>query len=102
SISVTLSTFNGSGTVNVSPPTLVALSLDPTTMRLAPGMYNYIAATAVNSDGSTNDVSATATWSSTDTTIADVQLYQGYAYVLAGNTPGIATVKATLATGQTA
>jgi len=102
SVTATLNTFSGSATVNVSPPTLVALTVDPTTMRLAPGMYNYIAATAVNSDGSTSDVSATATWSSSDASIASVMLYQGYAYVLAGNTPGTATVTATLATGQTA
>ncbi len=101
-ISATLGSFTGSATVHVSPPTLVAITIDPVSQRLAPGMYNYVVATAVMSDGSTQDVSATGTWSSTDANVADVQLYQGYAYVMAGNLPGTATIKVQIPSGESA
>jgi hypothetical protein len=99
-ITATFGTFTATGTVLVSPPVVVAVNVDPATLRRPIGLYEYVDATTAMSDGSSQSVSGTVTWTSTNPAVADVQVYQGiYAYVIAFGA-GTATIKASMPNGM--
>lgn len=97
----------GAATVNVSPAHLVSIALTPTIMSMPLGTAQQLAALGTYSDGTTQDVTAQASWSSTNEAVAWVSSAgevraraQGTATisaVLAGTT-GTAAVTATPAT----
>lgn len=101
-ITATFGTFTATGNVTVSPPVVVAVNVDPSTLRLPVGLYEYVDATTVMSDGSSESVSGSVTWTSTNSAVAYVQVYQSqYAYVIAAGA-GTTVIKATLANGMSA
>jgi hypothetical protein len=61
----------GGGSAN-NAPTLSSITLTPSTVTLTAGQTQQLTATTHYSDGSTKDVTSTATWVSSDTTIATV------------------------------
>ena len=95
-ITATFGSFTATAMVTVSPPVIVALGVDPATLRVPVGLYEYVDATTSMSDGSSESVSGLATWTSTNPAVAEVQVYQAqYAYVVA-KSAGTTTIKASL------
>lgn len=85
--------LKGAATVTISAPTVVAMSVNPPSMRLPVG-FQFISASLAMSDGTTQEVGGTATWSSSNSQVAEVVVYDGYAYVEA-RMPGSAVLTAT-------
>ena len=65
-------TVLNTGTLTVTPPTLVSITVFPNPELVNVGGTNQLAAIGLFSDGSQQDFTNTATWSSSDTTIATV------------------------------
>ncbi len=85
----------GSTVVTVTPAQLVSIGLSPATPTVPRGLSQALSATGVYTDGSTQDLTAVATWSSTDSTVAPVvPSGLGAGTVTASNT-GSATISAT-------
>jgi len=55
-----------------NPPTLQTITVSPSAPSLAVGQSQQLSATALYSDGSNKDVTATVTWSSSDSSVASV------------------------------
>jgi hypothetical protein len=70
---------------------LVSIAVSPSTATLAPGTKATFTAIGTNSDGTTEDVTSKATWSSSDPTVAN-----GGAGMLSANKPGTTTLTAKL------
>ena len=87
-ITASLGTITGGTPLSVSGITLVALAITPATPTLAKGLKRQFAAIAYFSDNSFQNVTALATWSSSDSTTATV-----------GNTAGTSGLATTLKTG---
>ena len=79
-----------SGTVTVTPATLSSLTLSPSSAVIAKGTTQQFMATAVFTDGSTQNVSAQTTWSTSNGTVAGIDA-SGLA---TGNAVGGATITA--------
>ncbi len=90
-VQATLAGVSGTSTVTVPAATVTDLRVDPGTASTTVGGTVTFAATAVLSDGTSTDVTASATWSVADATIAKVAA--GIATGVAG---GTTTVSATL------
>ena len=91
-------TFMGqmaTATLTVSAATLQSIAIDPPAPTLAVGTTVGLVATGVFSDGSKQDVSDIATWTSSDGTIASVTVASA-GVALAGLKPGSATITAAL------
>ncbi len=73
-------------------PTLVSIAITPTAPQIPIQMQQQLAATGRLSDGSTEDVTTTATWSSGDATVATVDT-NGNVTAIA---PGTVTIEATV------
>ncbi len=83
---------SGSGASKGShPPALASIALSPTTANIAPGATQQFKATGTWSDGSTGDVTTTANWTSSSTSVATVQT--GVATAVAA---GSSTITATI------
>jgi hypothetical protein len=89
-ISATLGKINGTALVVVQPPVLVKIAIAPTSNSLPAGESQQMAATGTYSDGSTADISATATWTSSNSNVVGVSS-TGEASALS---PGTATISA--------
>ncbi|MBX7097133.1 MAG: Ig-like domain-containing protein [Myxococcaceae bacterium] len=92
--------------ITVAQRAVLSLSLAPSQVRLPQQNYEYMEASLAYNDGTTENVSTTVTWSTTNASVAEVQVFQGgggdsYAYLVSGN-PGTATITATTAQGQSA
>ena len=79
---------NGSATLTVSAPTLVSIALSPQDATMPLGATQQFTATGVYTDGSTQDLTATASWSSSATVVAVINssgvaagLFQGTATI---------------------
>ena len=64
--------FAGCGSGGSSPPQLTSISVEPAAPRIAAGTTQQFTATGIYSDGSKQDVSATAAWESSNTNAATV------------------------------
>ena len=83
--------------LTVNPAALVSISVTPATATInptAPGNMQQFTATGTYGDGTTNDLTATATWQSSDSTIAAISA-AGLASAVA---PGTVTITATSGT----
>ncbi len=72
---------------------IVHIALHPNDVSLAPGATASLSALGTDNDGRASDVTADATWSSSDTSVATVSA-QG---VVTAHAPGTATVTASIA-----
>jgi trimeric autotransporter adhesin len=84
-----------STTLVVTNATLDALVVDPPLASIAAGTAYPFTATGVYSDGSTADLTALATWSSSDDSVATISNAAGSYGVADGVAPGSAVVTAT-------
>lgn len=91
-VEASLQGLKGSATVTVSAPTVVALVVSPPVLRMPVG-YEFLSASLAKSDGTSEEVGGTAVWSSSNPQVAEVEVYDGYAYVIA-KVPGTATITA--------
>lgn len=80
-IAALLAGCGGGGPSGTQPPSITSVAVTPTTVNVALGLTQQFSAKAAYSDGTTADVTSSATWSSTATGIATV------------NTAGLATTK---------
>lgn len=71
-ITATLDGISGSATVNVLPPVIVGIAVDPASSTIFVGDTTQLTATATYSDGSSADVTGAAAWTSSDTGVATV------------------------------
>jgi len=79
-------------------PTLTSLAVAPTTVSLIEGNTQQISATGTYDDGSTKDLTGSADWSSSDTSVATVAAGLVKAAATITNPPGTATITATSGT----
>jgi uncharacterized protein YjdB len=92
-ITATIGSLSASAQVTVSAPTQTGFVVFPLTFKFPVGTVAYLTATATFSDGTTQDQTGTATWSSSASGVVTVQSYQGYTYITAV-APGMATITA--------
>jgi uncharacterized protein YjdB len=68
--------FNGvtasPGTINVTPATLASLTISPTTAQIAKGTTQQFSATGVFTDGTTQDLSSTVAWNSSNGAVVSI------------------------------
>ena len=85
-------TISGSGTLTVTAPTLTSIAITPASPSIEVGSTEQFTATGTYSDKSTQDVTGTASWTSTSPSIASIVS----AGLAKGIAPGTATIKATV------
>lgn len=71
-VAATLAGVSGRTGVTVTPAVLVRVELGPPDVQLPVGLSEPLRATGVFSDGSTQDLTASATWSSSNAAVAEV------------------------------
>ena len=92
SISATLGLITGAMTVTVNAPTITAIVIGPDDLTLGIGINQQYVATALYSDGSTQDLAAGVTWNSSATSVATIDNSGLAATAGAGQTTITATV----------
>lgn len=100
-ITASIGMISGSAQVMVSAPTMTGLVMFPPMQKVPVGTYVYPSVSATFSDGTTQDMTGDATWTSSTPAVATVDSQQGYAYVTTLS-PGVATITAKLSSGQSA
>jgi trimeric autotransporter adhesin len=93
-ISATYNSFSASATLSVGQPLLLSLSVTAPNLYFALGTSQQFAATGTYSDGSTLDLTNSASWSTADGTIATVNAQGLATSVAVGNTAITAAVGA--------
>jgi hypothetical protein len=94
-ITATLSGITDFSTVTVTNATLTGIAVTPTTATIAKGTQQAFIATGTYSDGSTLDVTAQVTWSSSATAIATISNSAGTNGIATGVAAGTTTLTAT-------
>jgi uncharacterized protein YjdB len=94
SISATLGTISSSTNLTVGPAALVLIGLTPDSPSIAKGSSQTFVATGVYTDGSTQNLTVSASWSSSVTTVATI-VAPG---VASGGGQGTTTITATVGT----
>src|SRR5581483_7733930 len=92
-ISATSGAVSSSTSITVGSADLVSVSVSPSTASVAVGYGEQFTATAAYTDGSTKDITQTATWTSSAPTVASVNA-SGYAISVIS---GVATISASSA-----
>jgi YVTN family beta-propeller protein len=87
---------SGSTSLTVTPAALVSIALIPADPSIANGTKQQFAATGTYTDTSTHDVTATVTWSSSDTTVATISNASGSNGLASSIAQGTATITAVL------
>ncbi|MEI9952379.1 MAG: Ig-like domain-containing protein [Pseudomonadota bacterium] len=95
SISATLGALSGSTTLTVSVATLVSIAVTPATPSVAKGLTQQFTAVGTFTDAATQDLSATATWASSDATKATISNAAGSRGLASTADVGTATISAT-------
>jgi trimeric autotransporter adhesin len=95
SITATSSAITGTTTATVTLGNVTGLNVNPTTISIPASSTQNFTAMATLSSGSPVDVTSTATWTSSDTTLITVQNGQDPMVATTGATAGTATVTAT-------
>lgn len=88
-------------TLTVSAATLTALQVSPTTPSIPNGNSTVFGATGIYSDGSRQDLTQSATWTSSDPAIAEVSNATGSRGLTLAKAPGATTIAAAFG-GQSA
>ena len=71
-ISAASGSINGSATLTVTAPTLVSIAVTPANPSIAKGATQQFAATGTYSDNSTQNLTSSVSWSSTNTAVATI------------------------------
>jgi len=71
-ITATQSGVSGSASLTVTPPALVTIAVSPANVTIALGVTQQFTATGTYTNQSTQNLTSTATWSSSNTTIATI------------------------------
>ena len=95
-ITATLSGISGSGVLTVTPALLLALAVEPPTLSLYRGSSGALTARGTYSDGTSLDVTAQVTWSSSADAVATVSNASGTQGHLVAAGVGDATITAQL------
>lgn len=90
-ITATAGSISGSASLAVGQPTLVSIAVTPANPSFALGTALQMKATGTYSDGSTQDLTTTATWATGDSTIATVDAKGKVTSVAVGNIAVTAT-----------
>jgi uncharacterized protein YjdB len=69
-INATSGSISGSASLTVTPATLVSLAVTPASVSIVLGAIQQFTATGTYSDGSTQNLTSTAVWTSSNTTVA--------------------------------
>jgi len=94
-VTANLASVMGSTSLTVSNATIVSVLISPTNVTIPTGGSNRFTATGVFSDSSTQDMTASVTWSSSDTTVATVGNASGTFGFALGVSSGTANISAT-------
>jgi 6-phosphogluconolactonase len=102
-LSVSGAPISGSTSLTVTAATVVSLAVTPPNPALELGANQQLTATGTLTDGSQQDVTQSASWSSSDTAVVRVNTSPGRIGVANTRGPGSANVKATVGSvsGQT-
>lgn len=95
-VTATLGELTGNTLVSVLPPALTAINLTPTSTSIARGTQTQFLATGTYSDDSTQDLTSSVSWSSSNTGVATVSNAPGSRGLASGLSPGVTQVTATL------
>ncbi len=85
---------SGSTTLTVTPATLVSLAVTPTNPSIALGTSQQFVATGIFSDGTTQNLSGSVNWTSSNTGVATISNAAGFNGVSSTVSPGSTTVTA--------
>jgi hypothetical protein len=85
-IAAALGTISGSATLAVIPPPPVSITVSPSSPSISVGGFEQFTATAAYPDGSSQDVTALAAWSSSTPGVASVNASGGATGAAAGST----------------
>jgi len=102
-ITAALGTVTGSATLTVSAATLVSINVTPVSPTIAKGTLQLFTATGIYTDNSTQNISTSVTWSSSNLFVATISNAPGSVGLATGVSGGTATITAALngATGST-
>lgn len=89
-------------TLTVTAKTLSSITVTPATPTIPSGTTQQFTATARYSDNSTADLTASVTWASSSTSVADVSNASGTKGLATSKSAGQTTISATSGTGNTA
>jgi hypothetical protein len=93
-ISATMGGVSGSTTLTVTPATLVSIAVTPVNPSIARGTIRQFMATGTYSDNSTQDLTAVAAWTSSQTTVATVSNIAGSRGSATAQSVGATTISA--------
>src|SRR5581483_3656965 len=95
-VTAALETGSTATTVTVAPgaPTLVSIGVSPATASIGPGATQQFTATGIYSDGSTDDLTTSVTWSSSDPGVATISNLAGSQGLATGVGAGSTTIAA--------
>lgn len=93
-VTATLGSVSGSTNLTVSGAHIVSISVTPTSATIPIGGQAHFTATGVFDDSSTQDLTSTATWSSSNTSVATVGNSGGTFGTATGVSSGSATISA--------
>ena len=94
-VTATYSGFTASGTLTVQQPAIASIAVTPTSPTIASGTAIQFTAVATYSDGSTQNVTALATWTSSDLAVATVSNTAGSQGLSTAIAAGTSTITAT-------
>ena len=98
-VTATFGGISDTATVTVTSATLQSIAVDPATIVLPAGLSRQVTVTGTFSDGTTQDLTALATWSSSAPAIASVSNAMGSAGLVSLLAPGSATITANVVVG---
>jgi hypothetical protein len=97
-ITATSAGISGSTTLTVTPATLVSLAISPTNPGIAKGTGKQFTATGTYSDNSTQDLTASVLWTSSNTVAATISSAAGSPGLATSAATGVTTITATSGT----
>jgi 6-phosphogluconolactonase (cycloisomerase 2 family) len=102
-ITAALGAVTGSATLTVSAASLVSISVTPVAPTIAKGTLQFFTATGIYTDNSTQNITTSVTWSSSNLFVATISNAPGSVGLATGVSGGTSTITAALngATGST-
>ena len=93
-ITATLAGASASTVLTVTPATLVSIGVTPANPSMANGLSSQFMATGVYTDNSTQDLTASVAWTSSDPTMASISNASAFHGLATGVSPGSVTITA--------